>query len=238
VRLCEVLADGTSVLLSRGLLNLSHRESHEHPTPMPVGEDVEVRVPLDSLGRAVEAGSRLRVAVSSTYWPWAWPSPEPVTLSVKTGESLVRLPLRPPRDDDAELRPFEEPEGAAPLATETLRPGVDGRFLTVDVAGGVNEQVFDWDLGGLFRLPDIDVDGEDTARTTFRIVEGDPLSASCRVDATTMMRRGDWCTRAEVVSTMSADRAAWHLTTQVDAYEGDVRVFAKAWARSIPRDHV
>ena len=31
VRLCDVFPDGTSALVTRGLLNLSHRESHEHP---------------------------------------------------------------------------------------------------------------------------------------------------------------------------------------------------------------
>ena len=36
-RLCEVLPDGTSILVSRGILNLTHRESHSDPEPLVPG---------------------------------------------------------------------------------------------------------------------------------------------------------------------------------------------------------
>ena len=38
VRLCEVFPDGTSTLVTRALLNLTHRESDEHPAPLVPGE--------------------------------------------------------------------------------------------------------------------------------------------------------------------------------------------------------
>jgi hypothetical protein len=52
------------------------------------------------------------------------------------------------------------------------------------------------------------------------------------------MARGDWRTRAEVESTMTADAEAFHVTTELDAYEADARVFARAWAFRFPRDLV
>ena len=45
-RLCEVLPDGTSILVSRGILNLTHRESHTDPEPLVPGE------PYDGADRA------------------------------------------------------------------------------------------------------------------------------------------------------------------------------------------
>jgi uncharacterized protein len=239
VRLCEVFPDGTSALVTRGLLNLAHRESHEHPSPLEPGRRTVVRVRLDAVAHSFAPDQRLRLAVSPTYWPWAWPSPEPVRLTVYAGaDSRLGLPVRPTRAADAELAPFGESEGAPPLASETLRAGFEGRMVTADALSGRVEQVFDWDLGGLVRLPDIDLDSEDTSRSIFSIVEGEPLSAQVRCECTTTMARGDWRTRADVVSTMSADRDAFHLTTQLDAYEGDVRVFARTWSTVIPRDHV
>jgi uncharacterized protein len=239
VRLCEVFPDGTSALVTRGLLNLAHRESHEHPSPLEPGRRTVVRVRLDAVAHSFAPDQRLRLAVSPTYWPWAWPSPDPVRLTVYAGaDSRLGLPVRPTRAADAELAPFGESEGAPPLASETLRAGFEGRMVTADALSGRVEQVFDWDLGGLVRLPDIDLDSEDTSRSIFSIVEGEPLSAQVRCECTTTMARGDWRTRADVVSTMSADRDAFHLTTQLDAYEGDVRVFARTWSTVIPRDHV
>ena len=73
VRLCDVLEDGRSCLITRGLLNLTHRHGHDQPEPVVPGEPMTVRVPMKAIGQVVPAGHRLRLSVSTTYWPWAWP---------------------------------------------------------------------------------------------------------------------------------------------------------------------
>jgi hypothetical protein len=236
VRLCEVAADGSSALVARGLLNLTHRESHEAPSPLEPGRRYEVRIPLDFTGQAVPAGHRLRVAVSPTYWPWAWPSPEPVTLTVFA--AALELPVRAPRPEGAELAPFGDPEHAPPLEVEAVASRPAGRYLSRDLATGLVEQVFDWDLGGAQRLVLIDLLSEDSNHTVYSIVEGDPLSARVEFRASTGMARGDWRARAEVESTMSADSESFYVTTALSAFEGGARVFTRTWEFSFPRDQV
>jgi uncharacterized protein len=236
VRLCDVAPDGVSALVSRGLLNLTHRESHEHPEELEPGRRYEVRVPLDFTAQVVPAGHRLRLAVSPTYWPWTWPSPEPVTLTLFGG--TLELPVRSPRPEDEELPPFAEPEHSAPLEVESVSAGPEGRSLRRDLATGLVEQVFDWELGGGQRLVPIDLFTEDTSHTVYSIVEGDPLSASVRFRSSTVMARGDWRTRADVASTMTGDPEAFHVTTVLDVYEGATRVFARTWTFRFPRDFV
>ena len=46
VRLSDVAPDGTSAWVSAGILNLTHRRSHEDPEPLDPGRVEEVRVPL------------------------------------------------------------------------------------------------------------------------------------------------------------------------------------------------
>ena len=41
-RLCDAQPDGTSALITYGVLNLTHRNGHEHPEPCPVGEPIRV----------------------------------------------------------------------------------------------------------------------------------------------------------------------------------------------------
>ncbi|MGH3061704.1 MAG: CocE/NonD family hydrolase, partial [Gaiellaceae bacterium] len=236
VRLCDVFPDGTSALVTRGLVNLTHRESHEHPRPLEPGRRYEVRVPLDFTAYSFPAGHRLRVAVSPTYWPWAWPSPEPVMLALHAGR--LELPERAPRPEDSGLREFEEPEHSAPLRVEAVAAGPGGRSLRRDLATGLVEQVFDWDLGGSQRLVDIDLETSDASHTVYSIREGDPLSASVRFHATSGMGRGDWRMRSEVTSAMTADAEAFHVTTLLEVYEGAARIFARTWTHRFPRDHV
>jgi hypothetical protein len=236
IRLCDVLPDGTSALVTRGLLNLAHRESHEHPSPLEPGRRYEVRVPLDFMAYSFPAGHRLRVSVSPTYWPWAWPSPEPVTLTLYGG--TLELPERPPWPGDAELSEFEDPEHSASLRVESVAAGPGGRSLRRDLATGLVEQVFDWDLGGSQRLVDIDLETSDASHTVYAIREGDPLSASVRFHATSGMARGDWSMQSEVTSAMTSDAEAFHVTTLLEVYEGAARIFARTWAHRFPRDHV
>ena len=234
VRLCDVSPEGASTLVTRGLLNLTHRDSHEEPTPLEPGRRYEVSVRLNAIGQAVPAGHRLRVAVSPTYWTWAWPSPEPVRLTVFAGS--VTLPVRAPRGDDAELAPFEPPEAAPPLPFEAAGGGTSGRDIRRDVASGLYELHVRPGFFPSLRFPDTGLEYSESARETFTIVEGDPLSARVRCDWTVEIGRGTWRTRVETASTMSADAVAFRLTNVLDAYEGNARVFSKTWTKAVPRD--
>jgi uncharacterized protein len=236
VRLCDVFPDGRSALVTRGLLNLAHRESHEHPSPLEPGRRYEIRVPLDFVAYSFPAGHRLRLAVSPTYWPWAWPSPEAVTLTLFAG--AFDLPTRPPRPEDEALPAFEEPEHSPPLATEAVEAGEQGRSIRRDLATGLVEQVFDYDLGGTQRILDIDLETSDTSHTVYSIVEGDPLSAAVRFRATSGMARGDWRMLARVESEMTCDAEAFHVTTTLEVTEGEEQVLARTWTHRFLRDHV
>jgi hypothetical protein len=194
-------------------------------------------VRLDATGHAFAAGSRIRVGISPTYWPWAWPSPEPVTLTVVAGASTLVLPVRAPQAGDAELPEFGEPEESAPLPVETLYGGPAGRTLSRDLATGRVDLAYDWDVGGRTRLPN-GLEVEDSNRTTFSIIEADPLSAQVHCRTVGSIGRGSWRVRSESDSVMTCDAETFHVTVVVRAYEGEACAFAKTWTYAFPRDLV
>lgn len=236
VRLCDVFPDGASALVTRGLLNLAQRESREDVSALDPGVRYEVRVPLDVIAHSFPPDHLVRVAVSSAYWPWAWPSPEHVTLTVFGGS--LELPVRAPRPEDGNLPAFDGPEHSAPLEVEELEAGLAGRTIRRDLAAGLVEQSFDWNLGGAARLAPIDLETLDTSHTVYSIADDDPLSASVRFRATTGMARGEWRTRADVTSSMTCDRESFRVEARLEVQEGEARVFERAWELSFPRDHV
>jgi predicted acyl esterase len=133
VRLCDVSPTGSSLLVTRGLLNLNHRNSHEFPEPLEPGKEYTVTITLNPIAHALPSGHRWRVAISPTYWPWSWPSPKPITLTVRTGQSSsLTLPIRPSQESDAYLPPFLEPEGSPPLDTELLGPAARHQKMEYD----------------------------------------------------------------------------------------------------------
>jgi putative CocE/NonD family hydrolase len=237
VRLCEVFPDGASAVVTRAIQNLTHRDSDEHPEPLEPGRRYRITVKLDAVGHAFEAGHRIRLGVSPTYWPWAWPSPEAVTLTLHTGESHLLLPGRAPRPEDAELAEFGPPEEAPAMPTELLHEGRDGRSVSENLATGRVELTFDWGVGGLVRLPN-GLEAEDINTTTFSIVDGDPLSAAVRCQMGGSFGRGEWRTRCETESVLTCDAGTFHVRSELRAWEGDELVFEHTWHSDIPRDLV
>jgi predicted acyl esterase len=238
-RLCDVAPDGRSTLITRGVLNLCHHAGHDEPRALEPGVPVDARVPLKSVAYAVPAGHRLRLALSTSYWPWLWPSPEPVTLTISTGgeaASALELPVRSPRSDDAELRPFEPPETPTPLAIVRLRDRAPEQRVTHDQLTDTVTYVMRRNFAGAYRLPSgLEYDDDDPVTLTIRA--DDPLSARVECGRRIELRRGGWRTRIEVHTEMSADGADYHVTSTVDAYDGDDRVSSRTFNHSIPRRH-
>ena len=108
VRLCDVHPSGESLRVSYGVLNLTHRDGHEMPTPLTIGERYQVRIQLNDAGSVFPAGHRVRLALSTAYWPMIWPSPEKATLLIFGG--TLDLPVRPLQATEALLSPLPGPE--------------------------------------------------------------------------------------------------------------------------------
>jgi uncharacterized protein len=233
VRLCDVHPDGASTRVSYGILNLTHRESHEFPTALEAGRRYRVRIALKVTGYAFPPGHRLRVALSTTYWPMTWPSPEAATLTIYSGESFLALPVRTPQADDLELEPFERAEAAAPCPTTPLRPGSFERLVTRDIGSGVTTAVMLDDYGATRLASGIEM--ASSRRHAFSIADDDPASARAETEWSTEIGRGDWSTRSTVRVVQTATRDAFHLRADVTAFEGDRQVMSSTWDETVPR---
>ena len=102
-RLNDVSPDGEIARVSFGVLNLSHRDGHTHPRALEPGRRCTVRVQLNAAGHRFAKGHRIRVALSTSYWPMVWPSPERGTLSIIPGSSTLELPVRKPATGNERL---------------------------------------------------------------------------------------------------------------------------------------
>jgi len=240
VRLNDVASDGASARVTYGLLNLTHRDGHEHPEPMEAGKRYLVRVTMNDVAHAFPAGHKVRLAISTCYWPIAWPAPRPATLSLFTGKSFVDLPVRPPDSRDGALRPFEPAERAAAETTE-LRPAALKRIVARDRA--TNETVYtvssgraDLENARLVHIKAIDLEVGQTMLKRFRIGEEDPEMAQAEVIHKTWFRRHRWNTRVETRTRFSSTADDFVLEAELEAYENEEQVFTRSWCRCVKRD--
>ena len=231
VRLNEIRPDGLSTRVTYGLLNLSHRDGHGEPKPMVPGERTTVRLRLNSVAYRFSAGCRLRLAVSTSYWPLAWPPPEPVTLTLHTAGSSLGLPRRTTSEGDASPTAFEPAESAAPLAQSTLEPASSQRTLTYDVGTGetVLRHVED---EGRKRLDDIDLTMTKVSTETSIIRDGEPASARTEGVRIITAERGDWKVKTKTRLTMTCDTENFFITASLEAFENDKPVAKPALGRN------
>ena len=240
VRLGDIAPDGQVLRVSYGLLNLTHRDSHAMPSPLEPGRWYRVRVQLNDIAQAVPAGHRLRLALSTCYWPIAWPSPEPVIMTVRTGASRLELPLRRHGPDDDSLRPFEPPAAGPTSGQRKLRSLPLRRSIAIDLAS--NEMVYTLKSDGgelegasLAHIEEIGLDLGYTMMKRYRIIETDALSAQTELSQTALLRRGAWAIRLTSTTRLSATADMFQFSGDLYAYEGDVEVAHKEWVRAIPR---
>lgn len=236
VRLNAIWPDGAVSRISYAVFNLCHRDGHEAPQALEVGKSYTVRITLDDVAARIPKGHKLRVSLSTSYWPMVWPSPEPVTLTVNTAASFMDLPVRAKRRNE-KAPPFAAPEAAAPVKLVEHSKPHNRRELTRDQATGE------------VRLTIVDDFGHSTiaehgmalwacGRESYRILPNDPLSARQECHWTEERARGDWKVRTETWSAMTASKTHWHVTGRLEAYENDVLVWSRDWDRKIPRQWV
>ncbi len=239
-RLGDVAPDGSVLRVTYGLLNLTHRDSHETPTPLEPGKWYRVRLQLNDIAHAFPPGHRLRVSLSTGYWPIAWPSPEQVCLTVRTATSCLELPVRPPRAEDDSLPAFEPPAAAPGTPHKKLQGLATRRTIELDLA--TNELVYTLRSDGgelegaaLTRIEEIGLDLGYTLLKRYRAIETDPLSVHTEFAQTALMRRGDWSIRLTCHTRLSATAEVFQFSGDLEAFEGDRAVAHRDWTLSIPR---
>jgi hypothetical protein len=208
VRLCDVHPDAASLRVSFGVLNLTHRDGHAAPAPLVPGQRYTVRIQLNDAGSVFPVGHRIRVALSTTYWPMVWPAPDNATVTLFGGS--LDLPVRVPSAADALLPVLPEPETAPPEPTTNIRQGV----VRIDRLG--------LELG---------TEGNFNAH----IDENDPLSAATEMRQTQTVSRGTWQIRIETQLRLSCTHDEFLIRATMRACEGDTEICHRSWDSSVPR---
>ena len=233
VRLCDLAPDGVSERVSYQPFNLTHRESHESPEALEPGRRYRLRIPLKHCGHRFRAGHRLRLALSTAYWPIVWPSPEAAQVTLHLENCRLILPRRQAQDPEPGVAP-PPPRPFPNLPAEVLR-GADSHTAREALPDGTRV-LRTFDDFGESRDPTHGLESGSWVEQLFSIHPDDPLSARVETRWTYSFRRGDWRTRIESENAMTSTAQAFRLTRRVKAYEGEGLVFDKTWEEEVPRD--
>ncbi|MEV3970703.1 CocE/NonD family hydrolase [Streptomyces sp. NPDC050698] len=235
-RLSDVSPDGAATRVSYGILNLTRRDSTEAPEPLEPGRRYRATVPLNGVAQAFPPGHRIRLSLSTSYWPLAWPAPKPALLSVHEHSSTLTLPVRPVDEpDEVPSSPFGEPEGTPPLAMTQVTPPEERWDVKRDLIDYRSELDIVKDRGTV-RFEDIGLEAGRRAHERYTAVADDFTSVGGETTWTMRFQRDDWDLRVVTHTRLTCDETDFFVDATLDAYEAGRRVFSRTWNEEVPRD--
>jgi putative CocE/NonD family hydrolase len=231
-RLCDVAPDGSSALVTKGVLNATHRESHSEPTPLVPGETYDLTIELDATSWRFTPGHRLRLSVSNADFPNMWPAPIRADSRLHLGgehPSCLILPVLP--DPAVPLPAPEFAPSPFPIADD---PNEEPRpwLVTRDLMRGRTELTI---AGSGRSEPDPGYVHETSSLATASVDEHNPAHAWMRGH---QIDRYRWPgqtietqSRGQITSTESAFNVTLHVAITVD----DLPHCERRWVASYPR---
>lgn len=234
VRLADVAPDSTSALVSMGVLNVTHRESHADPQPLAPGEVYEVRVPLKATGYRFLPGHRIRLTVASANWPIIWPSPHPsdnyLHRSPATPSCLI-LPVVPP-----DSHPLAPPhfKTSAPDLIEL------GRASEEPSVWQITEEVLNQSVTVKIYGGDTSVLPDGTSLSTSEMIEltayhHDPAHARLYNEVNYHLKERGYETHIRSTGAIRSTESDFHADVELLVTLNGNIFFQKSWLETIPR---
>jgi uncharacterized protein len=233
VRLNDVWPTGEVSRITYHLQNLCMRDNREVPTALEPGRRYTMKIKMDDIAWRVPKGHKLRMSISTSYFPMMWPAPEPVTLTVYAGKSDLNLPIRKKPESEKPVE-FAEAQAAKPVVQKHLKKPSNKRDITVDPKTGETKMSIVDDFG----TQEIQPHGMiiwGTGRENYSVMPDDPLSAKMETHWTEGRKRGTWETRTETYGRLTATKTHWVVWGKIEAYEGKKKVFTKEFNETIER---
>jgi putative CocE/NonD family hydrolase len=233
VRLNDVWPSGEVSRITYHLQNLCMRDSRETPTALVPGKRYSIKIKLDDIAWRVPKDHKIRISISTSYFPMMWPAPESVTLTVFSGSSALHLPVRKPIENEKPVV-WKPEEAAEPVKLKELKKPWHKRDATVDPKTGEWKLAIVDDFGSNEIQPHKLITWS-VGRENYSILLDDPLSAKMETHWTEELSRGKWNSRTETYGRLTASKTHWLVWGKIDAFEGRKKVFTKEWNEQIER---
>ena len=166
-----------------------------------------------------------------------WPTPDAAAVTLFAGNSVLSLPEREPRPEDAHLTPMPPPETAPPAARTVLHEGSSQRESD-STSVPASTFIAAWMNPAWCGSTRSGSSSGNHGHSEFRIRDDDPLTARAELHRSQTVARGDWRVRTELTTQLSATQEAFRVRVTLAAYEGDGRFAIASGTRRFPRDLV
>lgn len=245
VNICDIAADGSSTLVTRGCLNLCQ-----------VGKNVEdgwidgfpaqtvkiVPVELKAVGHIFRAGNRICVSVMPSYFPMMWPAVHSHGLLLHPGRSSFMYQSLP-SEDLCQIDSFGVPKCLLQLESKRLSEAL--YFTDMKKENGCYKYIVK-DDSGLVSYPTLGVEFQDVRNEVY-CTNKDVSSASAEINSEFHMNfqithsdidNDHVGVEIKTHQMMTGDAHRFRIMEDLDIKVDGEKFFSQAWRNCIPRKYV
>lgn len=237
-KLCDVFPDGTSSMVTRGLLNLTHREDRTNPSALEPGREYEVELELEAASWTFEPGHRIRLDLAGADWPNAWSPPRPGELVIDRGSAVLTLPVL-----DGASPVVERPQLPPPRPEVVAGSNDDS---SQDASGWVRWEITHDQLGHETRahagsFNDYEVDGDVSSFSELygghmAVSTTDPGVARADAEGRFVMRFPEGTCESHVTMLLTSTADEYLLKVELTTSESGEQRWGRSWNLTFPRD--
>jgi len=208
------------------------RNGLDCPKQVVAGEVMDVSIKLDDTGYEIPAGHKLRLAVSTAYFPLIWPAPKKAKLTLDLASSCLTIPCH---DRSATLvRDLGQGYVCPVKKTKKIRPEKHERLIQIDAKDGLVTTSINDDFGEFTFLEHNLTVGE-SCNETHSILPDDPYSAMSECSWHSNQSRPGWNVNVYTQLKVTCDAEYFYLNSSLKALENGVQIHHHKSQEKLPR---
>ena len=233
-RLIDVPPSGAPARVSCAVRNLALDDNGQAATARAPDDVVTCAIDFPNTAYRFEAGHRIRLALSSAYWPQIWPAPQSVRLTLHPSNARLTMPVRARDDADPPIR-FAAPRDRTETGNHKVlaAPPVE-RTQDIDPESGVRTDRWHQPATAVCYGDKELTFGVET-RAEHRLQLNDPNSARSRFEHRLRFSRDDWVVEVVGRADLTSTATSFVAKGSVEVHENGQRVFFRRWVPVLPR---
>jgi len=144
------------------------------------------------------------------------------------------MPVREPVASDRQIR-FEEPVGTPAIRETLVEPPHHNWLVHRDLASDTSTLEVIQDEGRV-HIEEVDMDVTNRTWNWYTYQDDDFSSPKGETKTERAFGRGDWQVRTTTHTQLTADPKNFYIWAELDAWEGEKRIFSRNWDLAIPRE--
>ncbi|MDJ0779463.1 MAG: CocE/NonD family hydrolase [Gammaproteobacteria bacterium] len=232
VRINDVAPDGQVMRVVYRISNLALDVDDQPLAEGSAAGERRLLVRLPNAAHRFAPGHRIRVALSSSYWPLVWPSASNRGCEVDPDSLVLQLPL---------VADGREPD-SSPFADSAVAPPFDAVSINTRIRRGLETEgpvIVNWWQQPLAMTvhPGAGLEFGAESSAEHRIDVDDPLSADSRFEHRLVAHYGQRRFETLGCARVRASRECFFVTGSLRVFEKGELIFSREWSRDIARSY-